>query len=149
MPSSKETAELKTDVAGNTKSLDHLDMKGDQVFNFVLREVPPMIENLLATAQIENNDVDYYMFHQPNKFMLQKLAKEIGVSDTKLPNNIVENFGNSASATIPTAITYNLGESLLKNSFRICMAGFGTGLSWSSLLIQLGNLKFCKTLDYN
>ena len=135
LPSNKETAKLFTDKSGNKRSMDHMAMKGDLVFNFVLREVPGMIENLLTSASINKNDVDYFMFHQPNKFILQQLGKEIGVSEAKLPNNVVENFGNAASATIPTNIVYNLGENLLNNSFLICMAGFGTGLSWSSLLM--------------
>lgn len=148
MPSDKETAKLMVDKAGNIKSLDHLEMKGDEVFNFVMREVPPMIEELLSLSKVDKNDIDYFMFHQPNRFMLQQLSREIGVTEAKLPNNVVENFGNNASVSIPTTITYNLGEKLLNNSFLICMAGFGTGLSWSSLLIPLGHLKFCKLIDY-
>ena len=148
MSSNEETAKLKTDKAGNIKSLDHLEMKGDEVFNFVLREVPPMIENLLIAATVDKNDVDYFMFHQPNKFMLQQLTNGIGVSEEKLPNNVVEIFGNAASATIPITMVYNLGEKLLNNTFLICMAGYGTGLSWSSLMMPVGNIKFCKSIDY-
>ena len=74
MPSSEKTAELTTDSKGNTRSLDHLVMKGDDVFNFVQKEVPPMIENILNKAGKKKEDIDYYMFHQPNKFMLKKLA---------------------------------------------------------------------------
>ncbi len=149
MPSTPRTAELKDDGSGNIRALDHMVMKGDDVFNFVQREVPPMIENLLNFAKIKKKDIDYFMFHQPNKFMLQRLADEMGIPETKLPNNIVENFGNAASVTIPTVITFNLGEKLIKNSYLICMAGFGTGLSWTALLISLGKLTFCETINYN
>jgi 3-oxoacyl-[acyl-carrier-protein] synthase-3 len=148
MPSSPETSKLKEDKSGNFRSLDHLIMKGDQVFNFVQTKVPPMIENLLNIASCNKDDVDFFMFHQPNKFMLKKLADEMGVSYEKMPNNIVENFGNSSGVTIPLAITYNLGEKLLKDSFLICMAGYGVGLSWASLLIHLEKLTFCETIDY-
>lgn len=147
-PSSPETAELKTDSKGNTRSLDHLVMKGDDVFNFVQKEVPPMINNLLEKAERKKEDVDYFMFHQPNKFMLKKLADKMEVSYEKMPNNVVENFGNANSVSTPTNITFNLGDKLTKESLLICLAGFGAGLSWSSLLMEIGNLDFCEIKDY-
>ncbi len=148
MPSSQKTAELKEDNSGNFRSADHLFMKGNDIFNFVQKEVPLMVENLLGKAGFQKEEIDYYMFHQPNRFMLKKLADTMGIPTIKMPNNIVENFGNASGATIPTNITHNLGEKLIQDSFLICMAGFGTGLSWSSILMPLGKLKFCKKIDY-
>ena len=148
LPSSKETAKLVKDKAGNYKALDHIDMKGDEVFNFVQREVPPMIDNLLEKAGKGKDDVDYFMFHQPNKFMVKQLSNVMGVSEEKMPNNLVENFGNSASVTVPALISFNLGDELKNKSFLICIAGFGNGLSWSSLLMEIGDLDFCETIDY-
>ena len=148
MPSTPETAILKEDKAGNLRSLDNLVMKGDDVFSFVQREVPPMIEELINRAEINKSDIDFYMFHQPNKFMLKKLADKMKVEYEKMPMNIVENFGNASGVTIPTVIAYNLGEKLLKDSFLICMAGYGVGLNWASLLINLEKLTFCEIIDY-
>ena len=133
MPSSPETAEMKEDAAGNFRSLDNLVMKGDDVFSFVQREVPPMVEHLLQKAGVTKEEVDYYMFHQPNKFMLNKLADKLGVPRDKMPSNIVENFGNASGVTIPTAISFNLGDKLTRESYLICLAGFGVGLTWASL----------------
>lgn len=149
MPSSLETAKLVKDKAGNYKALDHIDMKGDEVFNFVQREVPPMIDTLLEKAGKTKEDVDYYMFHQPNKFMVKQLSNLMGLTEEKMPNNLVENFGNTASVTIPTLISFNLGERLKNESFLICLSGFGNGLSWSSLLLEMGNLDFCETIEYD
>ncbi len=148
MPSTTETAELKEDQSGNFRALDHLRMKGDDVFNFVQREVPPMIESLLKKANYSKDDIDYYMFHQPNRFMLRKLADKLGVPHEKMPNNIVENFGNASGVSVPTAITYNLGEKLMTDSFLVCMAGYGTGLNWAALVMPLGKLMFCESINY-
>lgn len=148
LPSSTETALMVEDMSGNFRSLDNLVMKGDEVFNFVQREVPPMIEDLLNRAKVDKDMVDYYMFHQPNKFMLNKLADKLNVNKDKMPSNIVENFGNSSGASIPTSISYNLGERLLNESLLICMAGFGVGLTWASLLIKMEHLKFNKIIDF-
>lgn len=147
-PASEETAVMHEDEAGNSRSLNNLVMQGDDVFNFVQREVPPMIDHLLKRANMSVDDIDWFMFHQPNKFMLNKLADAIGVPYEKMPSNIVENFGNASGVTVPTTISYNLGERLEKESFKMCMAGFGVGLTWSSVLMKMGYLKFNKIIEF-
>lgn len=148
LPSSPETAILNEDDNGNFRAKEHLVMKGDIVFNFVQTAVPPMIESLIKYSGIKKEEIDYYMFHQPNKFMLEKLADKMNVSREKMPNNIVENFGNSSGASIPTTIAFNLGKELLKNTYKMCLAGFGVGLSWGSMLLDMGKLNICEIIDY-
>lgn len=147
-PSSPETAIEHEDEAGNLRALDNLVMQGDDVFNFVQREVPPMIHHILERANLKVDDVDWFMFHQPNKFMLNKLADAIGVPYEKMPSNIVENFGNASGVTVPTCISYNLGETLCNETKQLCMAGFGVGLTWSSIMMKVGNLKFNQIIEY-
>jgi 3-oxoacyl-[acyl-carrier-protein] synthase-3 len=148
LPSSPETAIMTEDASGNYRSLDNLVMKGDDVFNFVQREVPPLIEDLFNMANINKDEVDYFMFHQPNKFMLNKLADKLDIPRNKMPSNIVENFGNSSGVSIPIVITFNLGDKLKNESFKLCLAGFGVGLTWGSLLLQVGNLNFIENIEY-
>lgn len=148
MPATAETAIMEHDAAGNFRSKNNLVMQGDDVFNFVQREVPPMIEHLFEQAETDKNSVDWYMFHQPNKFMLHKLADKIGVPYEKMPANIVENFGNASGVTVPTCISYNLGDQLVKGGKKLCMAGFGVGLTWSSILMEMRNLMFNKIIEY-
>lgn len=147
MPSSQETSIMEEDASGNLRSKDNLVMRGDDVFNFVQREVPPMIEHLMEQASISKEDIDWYMFHQPNKFMLHKLADKLGVSYEKMPSNIVENFGNASGVTVPTCISYNLGQQVVDSKQKVCLAGFGVGLTWASLYIELDHLKFNKIIE--
>jgi 3-oxoacyl-[acyl-carrier-protein] synthase-3 len=147
LPSSPGTAQMEEDANGNFRSKDNLVMKGDEVFNFVQTEVPPMIEDLLRHAQVPLEEVDYFMFHQPNKFMLQKLADKMGVPHAKMPNDIVQNYGNSSGVSIPVAITHTLGKLLEQQRFTLCLAGFGVGLTWGSMLVSMGPLKFCRMID--
>ena len=142
----EKASKMIEDEAGNFRSKENLVMRGDDVFNFVQREVPPMIHTLLNSANINKDEVDWYMFHQPNKFMLNKLADAIGIPKEKMPTNIVENFGNSSGVTVPLNISYNLGETLIKETKKICLAGFGVGLTWSSILMNIGTLKFNKVI---
>ncbi|HWW60700.1 MAG TPA: ketoacyl-ACP synthase III [Thermoanaerobaculia bacterium] len=148
MPSTAATAQLQEGAENNWRALDHLTMDGTSVFNFVQLEVPPMIEELLRDAAATREDVDAFMFHQPNRFMLEKLADKMGVPREKLPANIVENFGNASGATIPTNITFNLGSELTRRAMRLCFAGFGVGLTWASMLMRVGPLAFCDTIDF-
>jgi len=148
MPCTPETAEMKEDETGNIRSLDNLVMKGDEVFQFVQIEVPPMIEELLEIANKKPDDIDWYFFHQPNRFMVHKLADKIGVSREKMPANIVENFGNASGATIPTAVSYNLKEDILTNTYNVCFCGFGVGLAWAAIEQKFGNLSFNQIINY-
>jgi len=148
IPTSSKTAVLEDAGDNNFRAKDHLRMDGSAVFNFVQVHVPPMIESLLEFAKVTSNEVDYYAFHQPNRFMLQKLADKMQVPYEKMPNNIVENFGNSSGVTIPTVLAYNLQNELLDGSRRICLAGFGVGLTWASMYMRMGNMSFCNIINY-
>jgi len=147
IPSSPETSVVKKDEVGNYRSLENLIMKGDEVFMFVQKEVPPMIRSLLAFANQTKEEVDYFMFHQPNRFILNKLADKLDVPHEKMPCNIVENFGNSSGVSIPVAMTFNLGKRLENEHLNLCFAGFGTGLTWASMMFKIGKLRFNRTID--
>ena len=148
MPSTPETAVLEDVGDNNFRAKDHLRMEGAEVFNFVMVEVPPMIENLLQFAGARREEIDYFLCHQPNRFMLQKLANKLNVPYAKMPSNVVEKFGNSSGVSIPVALVTNLAEIITSRAQRICFAGFGVGLTWASLLMDVGPLSFCQTVDY-
>ncbi len=148
MPSTAETA-VKEDVGdGNLRARDHLRMDGSAVFNFVQVEIPPMIESLLLAAGVAAESVDWFIFHQPNRFMLQKLADKMGIPYSKMPSNVVERFGNSSGVTIPIAIASNLSARIVAERFVVCLAGFGVGLTWGSMLLPMGDMSFCQMIDY-
>jgi 3-oxoacyl-[acyl-carrier-protein] synthase-3 len=147
-PSTPETAVLEEVGDNNLRARDHLRMDGTAVFNFVQTEVPPLIESLLAFAGVPIDSVDYFLCHQANRFMLQKLADKMKVPHAKMPSNIVEHFGNSSGVTIPLVIAFNLAAQLKSNDLRVCLAGFGVGLTWASMLMRLGGLSFCEVIDY-
>jgi len=148
LPSTPETALLEDVGDNNLRAKDHLRMDGSAVFNFVQVEVPPLIEDLLASAGASMDAVDYFICHQANRFMLQKLADKMKVPYAKMPSNVVTHFGNSSGVTIPMAITFNLADRLRTGHARVCLAGFGVGLTWSSMLMRLGGLSFCEMIDY-
>ena len=136
-----------SDANGNVRSLENLVMKGDAVFNFVMREVPPMIEALLQDRGIGMSQVDSFLFHQPNPFMLKKLAQKLDLPDGKMPMNLVPRFGNSSGVSIPAVLCTNFDTAYFSQSRLLCLAGFGVGLTWGSLLMPMQNLSFLNTLE--
>ena len=148
MPSAPETAVLHADAEGNRRALDHLVMKGGDVFNFVQTEVPPLVAEVLARAQLTKDDIDWYLFHQPNKFMVDKLAEAIDVPYEKMPSNIVTQFGNASGVTIPTNICSNIGARMTEETFQCCLAGFGVGLTWGAMVLDVGPLAFCELAEF-
>lgn len=150
MPCTQETAVLRdVDGDGNLRALDNLVMKGSDVFNFVQTKVPPLIEETLRYAGVGREEIDWYLFHQPNKFMLRKLAEKLDVPYEKMPMNIVEEFGNSSGACIPVTVTYNLAEEMKTRLFKCCLSAFGSGLTWGAMVTDLGKMDFCEMLISN
>ena len=148
LPCCAETAVLEDVGDNNLRAKDHLFMDGSAIFNFVQTEVPPLITGLLARAGRDAESLDYFFTHQPNRFMLQKLADKMKLPYSKMPNNVVERFGNSGGATIPMAMTINAAERLKSGTLEACLAGFGAGLTWAAMLLTIGKLHFCELLDY-
>lgn len=149
MPSTSETAVLEDAGDGNLRSLDHMHMDGGAVFNFVQSEVPPMLERVFNEKNLSVGSIDYFLFHQPNKFMLQKLAEKAGIPKDKLPMNLVENYGNTSGASIPMTAVHNLKEELTNKKYKCCLSAFGSGLAWGVMLMELGGLQHCEMLKSN
>ncbi len=147
MPSTEQTAQMHTSEDGNCRSLDHLHMEGAEVFNFVQGRIPSLIDTMFKGIGITNEDIDYYLFHQPNKFMLKKLADKMNVPHEKMFMNIVENFGNPSGASIPINIVYNMGNTLQTQLYKCCLSAFGAGLAWGAIVMRLGNMDFCDMIE--
>lgn len=123
-----------------------VEMDGSAVFNFVQKEVPPAIEEVVEEAGVNMEEIDLFLFHQPNKFMLQKLAERLGVPYSKMPMDIVEKLGNSDSGTIPAVMTTDVADELIQKENLCCISGFGGGLTWASLVMEIGKLGFCENI---
>lgn len=123
-----------------------VSMDGTGVFNFVQREVPPAIKEIVSRAGHTLEDIDFFLFHQPNRFMLEKLANAIGVPKDKMPMDITEKYGNSDSGTIPMVMTCDVSEELKTGSNLCCLSGFGGGLAWVSIVMNIDRMDFCENV---
>jgi 3-oxoacyl-[acyl-carrier-protein] synthase-3 len=130
----KQFNDLKFEDNGNPLSSDHLYMNGSEIFNFTIDAVPPLIEDTLVKNGLNREDVDGYVFHQANKFMINFLRKKIKIEQEKFYTYMSE-VGNTVSNTIPIVLTEKLKENSLKGN--IILAGFGVGYSWGGCLIKI------------
>lgn len=115
---------------------DYLYMNGGQIFNFTLDTVPSMLESLLAKNQCEKNFIDYYVFHQANKFMLNTLRTVCDIPKERFYINL-ENVGNTVSSTILIAMKDCIAQNVFEPGMRILIAGFGVGLSWGGTVLRI------------
>ena len=122
-----------------------LTMDGAAVFNFSLKRVPPLIEDLMTAASMEKENIDYFVLHQPNKYMLQNIKKKMNLEDYKVPHDTQAVYGNQNSASIPGTITGFLGDSYSSKRLTSLVAGFGIGLSWGAAIIETDSIYSPKT----
>jgi 3-oxoacyl-[acyl-carrier-protein] synthase-3 len=135
-PSSEETRQLKARAGGNVRSDEQLEMNGAEIFNFTLREVPPLLRRILERAGLSPDAVQGWVFHQANRFMLDHLARRLKLSGETF-FMALEDFGNTSSASIPLAITSQGGARLQSDSTRLVLAGFGVGFSWGATALTV------------
>ncbi|MBR4694988.1 MAG: ketoacyl-ACP synthase III [Selenomonadaceae bacterium] len=136
----RETPEVfETDERGNTHSNYEVAMDGTAITYFTLREVPPLVDRVLEKAGLTREDLDYCVFHQANKFMLDYVRKKCKLLDVPFHNDI-ERIGNTVSGTIPFGIEEILEEHDGKNLKNVLLAGFGVGLSWVGCIADLSRM---------
>ena len=125
---------LRADPEDRDKSAS-MHMDGAQVFNFTLKRVPSLITDMLAAAGLRPEEPDFYVLHQPNKYILKNLQRRLGLDDSKLPTTTQSVYGNQNSASIPGTISGFLAEDFSHRPLRAVLAGFGVGLSWGACAI--------------
>lgn len=106
-------------------------MDGVEVFNFSTNEAPELINDLMQKMNTTSEDYDYLVLHQANKLIMSQIEKKTGFSEDK-SLKAIDVFGNTSSASIPTAMVYNLSGKENKRA-RFLMSGYGIGLSWSAV----------------
>ena len=124
------------DESGNLRSSDHLYMNGSNVFNFTLATIPDLIKSLIIKTKLQNNQINFFVFHQANKFMLDTLRKLCRIPEEKFYVDM-EDVGNTVSSTIPIALKRLKQKNNLNKGNNIILAGFGVGLSWGACVLKM------------
>ncbi|MDR0391039.1 MAG: ketoacyl-ACP synthase III [Planctomycetaceae bacterium] len=136
LPKSPTTSDVTPDNKGSMRSQEQLLMHGPGIFSFTIDRVPPMVDALLAKCGKSKSDIGCFVFHQANKYMLQRLRELCDIDESKYFNNML-NRGNTVSSSIPIAIVDAWNEGMLRPNESVMLIGFGVGLSWGGAIIKL------------
>ena len=129
------TGHEETDSQDNIRRDDFFYMNGEQVFNFTVDRVPKLIDETLSKNSMKKEHIDYYVFHQANKFMLNTIRKICGIAKEQFYVRI-EDTGNTTSSTIPIALKQCLDGHKIQKGQRVMIAGFSVGLSWAATILK-------------
>ena len=124
------------DQDGNARDGDSLFMDGGEVFNFTLHRIPKLVEDVLKKAHLTADDVDLFVFHQANHYVLEALRKKMKLPAEKV-YEFMSNCGNTVSATIPIALSEAFASGRVAHGTRVMLVGFGVGYSWAGCIARL------------
>lgn len=124
-----------TFTENNPVSSDYLFMDGSEIFNFTLESVPLLVKDTLIKNHLLQPDIDLFVFHQANKYMMNFLRKKIKIDEDKF-YYCLENFGNTVSSTIPIALKEAFNEKKIITGSTVLLAGFGVGYSWAGSVLK-------------
>ena len=134
----KPTGIFKEDEEGHTWYDDYLYMNGGAIFNFTLETVPVLVRQLLDKSGSQKEEIDYFIFHQANKFMLNTIRKVCVLPKEKFYVSL-GNTGNTVSSTVLIGLKDCLLNGTIKAGMQVVVAGFGVGLSWGGTILKFSN----------
>lgn len=132
--------EVEQDEYGNYRTNRNLYMNGAAISDFALDVVPETMRKILEKTHMDKTDIDYYVFHQANKFMLNFLRMKCDLLEMPFWNDVSE-YGNTVSCSIPIALADMMEANQDKNINKVMSIGFGVGLSWGGCIIDMSKYR--------
>lgn len=130
-----KTGNIRTDDNGNVHYDDNFDMDGEAIFNFTVDRIPQLIKSCIEKNDIQKEDINYYIFHQANKYMLNTLRKQNKIQKESFFVDLSDT-GNTTSSTVPIGIVKSVKSGNIHKGMNVMVAGFGVGLSWAATILK-------------
>jgi 3-oxoacyl-[acyl-carrier-protein] synthase-3 len=127
--------DLVSDEGGNPVCSDNLYMNGTEILSFTLETVPLLVEKTLAVNNMNQEEIDLFVFHQANRYMMEFLRKKLKVEPAKF-YYFMEKTGNTVSSTIPIALKAAIQNADITPGRKVMLAGFGVGYSWGGNILR-------------
>ena len=141
---SEKSLDILEDTAGSKRTNINPKMNGTDVFSFGITQVPRAVKLFLKGMNKEVSEIDYFLFHQANKFMLEMIRKKIKLENNQVPYSLIK-YGNTSSASIPLTLSL-LGDDARNK--KIAMCGFGVGLSMGCGYFEIGDVFINELIEY-
>lgn len=111
-------------------------INGMDVFSFAITRPPISVKKMIEQQGLDkDNDVDYFLIHQANKMIVDRLVKKLKLPQEKVPYNL-QKFGNLGGASILMLMTSELQEPLSQKNLTLLCSSFGLGLTWGTMLLK-------------
>ena len=133
------------DEYGNARTDEQAFMKGADVFNFVIVEIPKDIKRLMAITGENIQSMDYYVFHQANAFINNYIAKKMKLDQEKIPWSI-HKYGNTSSVSVPLTIVSELKDKMAGNK-KLMLSAFGVGMAWGTAIVPFVDCKISDIVE--
>lgn len=121
-------------------------MDGGRIFDFTMNNITPNIQELLEFSNNNISQIDEFVFHQANKFILENIGVKLGVSNDKISTATLTEYGNQCGASIPCTISNIYRERFMKERKKCLLSGFGVGLSWASAIVTFDKI-YCSAIN--
>jgi 3-oxoacyl-[acyl-carrier-protein] synthase III len=135
MPITQDTSTECEAEPGTFRSPRNLYMDGPEIFSFTLKTIPGLVNGLLTKCEMSPADVDYFIFHQASRLVLDHLRKKLQIPDEKFCVNL-DTCGNTVSSTIPMSMQASVEKGRLKQGDKVMLVGFGVGYSWGAAMVR-------------
>lgn len=135
-PVTKESFEYRDFGNGIVRAPKDALINGMDVFSFAISKPPISVKNMMDRLNLDKEkDIDYFLIHQANKLIVDRIVKKLHLDVSKVPYNLQE-FGNLGGASIPMLMTTNIAEDLRSRSLSLLCSSFGLGLTWGTMWIK-------------
>jgi len=112
-----------------------IQMNGQEVYKFAVREVPAVLEELLRGSGLAADQLDWLLLHQANQRILDAVADRFAMPHERVLSNLAS-YGNTSAATIPLMLDEAVRDGRIRSGHLIASSGFGAGLSWGGALLR-------------
>jgi len=123
-------------------------MDGSKVMEFTIDKVPQSIKEILNFSNEKIENIDYFIMHQANRFILENIAMNTDIPLEKMPTETISKYGNQSCASIPSAICDIISDIVSTKKTKLLLSGFGIGLTWANCIIELNKINCLKIQEY-
>lgn len=136
----------KSDFYENGQYMYKAEMDGGRVFDYTMNNAASNIQELLDFTGMKTDDIDEFIFHQANKFILENIARKLNIEPERISTETLSNYGNQCGASIPCTISNVLSDKVSTQNVKCLLSGFGAGLSRASAIVNLDRI-YCSKLN--
>ncbi len=135
LPQREEHQPLIADATHQQGGFHTIQMNGQEVYKFAVREVPAILQALLSNTGTQPDQLDWLLLHQANQRILDAVADRFKIPHAKVLSNL-SSYGNTSAATIPLMLDEAVRDGRIQPGHRLASSGFGAGLSWGAALLR-------------